>query len=88
MVFIALLDPVFNLRAKPTVEPHERRYVDISYINSAGYVHQYNTERLHSAIGYVTPLDKLNGRAGQIFAERDAKLAQAREARRRNRATG
>ena len=48
----------------------------------ADYVHYYNTERLHSAIGYVTPLDKLHGRAEQIFAERDAKLAQAREARR------
>lgn len=52
------------------------------------YVHQYNTERLHSAIGYITPLDKLQGRAEQIFAERDVKLADARQARRRNRATG
>lgn len=52
------------------------------------YVHQYNTERLHSAIGYITPLDKLQGRAEQIFAERDAKLADARQSRRRNRATG
>jgi putative transposase len=54
----------------------------------AGYVHQYNTKRLHSAIGYVTPLDKLHGRAEQIFAEREAKLADAREARRRSRAAG
>ena len=53
-----------------------------------GYVHQYNTERLHSAIGYITPLDKLQGRAEQIFAERDAKLADARQARRRSRQTG
>ncbi len=51
----------------------------------AGYVHQYNTERLHSAIGYVAPLDKLHGWAEQIFAERDAKLADARQARRRSR---
>ena len=54
----------------------------------AGYVHQYNTERLHSAIGYITPLDKLHGRAEQIFAARDAKLADARQARRRSRMTG
>ncbi|MFQ5918046.1 MAG: IS3 family transposase [Candidatus Binatia bacterium] len=54
----------------------------------AGYVRQYNTERLHSAIGYITPLDKLQGRAEQIFAERDAKLADAREARRQNRMAG
>jgi len=53
-----------------------------------GYVHQYNTERLHSAIGYITPLDKLQGRADKIFAERDAKLADARQVRRRNRQTG
>jgi len=50
-----------------------------------GYVHQYNTERFHSAIGYITPQDKLQGRAEQIFAARDAKLAKARDARRRHR---
>ena len=49
------------------------------------YVHQYNTERYHSALGYITPWDKLRGRAQQIFAARDAKLTQAREARRRRR---
>jgi transposase InsO family protein len=52
------------------------------------YVHQYNTKRLHSAIGYITPADKLQGRAEQIFAQRDAKLAAAREERKRNRMAG
>ena len=46
------------------------------------FVAHYNTVRLHSAIGYVTPLDKLEGRADAILAERDRKLAAAREARR------
>jgi putative transposase len=46
------------------------------------YVEQYNTVRLHSAIGYVTPKDKLEGRAAQILAARDAKLEAARQARR------
>jgi putative transposase len=45
------------------------------------YVEQYNTVRLHSAIGYVTPKDKLEGREQTIFAERDRKLEAAREKR-------
>jgi hypothetical protein len=45
-------------------------------------VEHYNTVRLHSAIGYVTPKDKLEGREIVIFAERDRKLTEAREGRR------
>jgi putative transposase len=45
------------------------------------FVEHYNNVRLHSAIGYITPKDKLEGRAEIIFAMRDSKLAQAREAR-------
>jgi putative transposase len=43
-----------------------------------GYVEHYNAARLHSAIGYVTPADKLAGREPVIFAERDRKLDDAR----------
>ena len=49
------------------------------------FVEEYNHERLHSAIGYVTPADKLAGREQAIFAERDQKLTSARERRARNR---
>jgi transposase InsO family protein len=49
------------------------------------FVAHYNNERLHSAIGYVTPKDKLEGRAEMIHAQRDAKLAAAREARKAKR---
>jgi transposase InsO family protein len=45
------------------------------------FVEHYNQVRLHSAIGYVTPADKLAGREQAIFAERDRKLALARERR-------
>lgn len=45
------------------------------------FVEYYNGERLHSAIGYVTPTDKLNGREPIIFAERRCKLAGARKRR-------
>jgi len=52
------------------------------------YVEHYNHARLHSAIGYLTPADKLNGLAEVVFAERDRKLEEARGRRRGdNRAT-
>jgi len=47
----------------------------------SGYVEHYNTVRLHSAIGYVAPADKLAGREEAIFTERDRKLEQARQQR-------
>ena len=47
----------------------------------ADYVLHYNTVRLHSAIGYITPKDKLDGREKEIFDERDRKLAEVREQR-------
>ena len=43
--------------------------------------------RLHSAIGYVTPKDKLDGNDQAIFAARDRKLAEARERRKQLRQT-
>jgi putative transposase len=46
------------------------------------YIVYYNTVRLHSAIGYLTPADKLAGRSELIWAERKRKLAEA-EARRK-----
>ena len=51
----------------------------------ADFVRRYNTERLHSAIGYITPADKLQGRAEAIQAERQRKLIAAREARKQQR---
>jgi transposase InsO family protein len=51
------------------------------------YVAHYNNVRLHSAIGYVTPKDRLEGRHRQIGDERDRKLADARERRKQMRQT-
>ena len=47
------------------------------------FVEEYNSERLHSAIGYVTPKVKLEGREQEIFDLRDRRLEAAREQRRR-----
>src|SRR5262249_55536948 len=51
----------------------------------ARYVEHYNTVRWHSAIGYVPPLGKLEGREQAIFAARDRKLEAARERGRQKR---
>ena len=66
-----------------------RKKVPLSLLDArrvvADYVHHYNNVRLHSAIGYVTPADKLAGREKEIFAERDRKLQRARDERKARR---
>ena len=52
------------------------------------FVEEYNTRRLHSAIGYVTPHDRLEGRHTQIWEERDRKLEAARARRAAKREQG
>ncbi len=47
----------------------------------SAYVEHYNYERLHSAIGYVPPMAKLEGRDGQIWEERKRKLMEAKKKR-------
>ncbi|MFZ4791029.1 MAG: hypothetical protein ACOYMW_09090 [Candidatus Competibacteraceae bacterium] len=48
---------------------------------ASNYVGEYNTVRLHSALGYITPIDQMEGQAMAIFAERRRKLSEARTAR-------
>lgn len=48
------------------------------------FVDHYNNERLHSAIAYVAPRDKLQGRAPQILEERRRKLELARQLRKQH----
>jgi len=46
-----------------------------------GFVEHYNNNRLHSAIGYIAPFDKLVGNEHRIMEQRNNKLAAARIAR-------
>jgi len=49
------------------------------------YIDNYNNVRLNSAIGYIAPTVKLEGREKQVFKERDEKLEAARDMRKSNR---
>lgn len=65
------------IRPKVLVSPQDA----VSEIKN--FVDTYNNVRLHSSIGYVTPKDKLEGRAEEIIRQRQTKLNQAREFRRK-----
>ena len=77
----------FNSTVKQeSIRPQAPASVEEARLVVGGFINRYNTVRLHSAIGYVTPLDQLEGRADVIHAERDRKLAKARENRAHRRA--
>jgi hypothetical protein len=48
-------------------------------------VDHYNTVRLHSAIGFITPADMLAGKQAEIHAARDRKLDEERQLRQKRR---
>jgi putative transposase len=62
-------------RAAPETVDEARRVV-------SNFVQHYNEVRLHSALGYITPTDKLAGLEKVIADERDRKLQEARQRRR------
>ena len=67
---------------KTTIRPACPQSLDEARALMARFADHYNNERLHSAIGYVTPADKLAGREKEIWTARDKKLEAARELRR------
>jgi hypothetical protein len=77
--------PFFDLTTKRKQSASVPLSLDLARRIVGKYIEQYNTVRLHSAIGYVTPSDKLNGRDQEIFKERNKKLGEAREQRKQKR---
>jgi putative transposase len=65
-----------------TIRPNTPETIDEARELVGRFVRQYNHDRLHSAIGFVTPADMLAGRAAEIWATRDRKLEAARARRR------
>jgi cytochrome c1 len=68
------------------IRPRVALSLDEARAQITGYIAYYNDERLHSAIEYIAPKDKLEGREEQIFKDRDRKLEAARAARKSKRA--
>lgn len=67
------------------IRPSSPQTVEEAIKRVRDYVDHYNNHRLHSAIGYVTPADKLAGRAKEINAQRDRRLEEARAKRKQKR---
>ena len=65
-----------------TIRPKAPASLDEARRLVAGFVAYYNQQRLHSAIGFITPADMLAGRAEAIWTVRDQKLEAARARRR------
>ena len=68
-----------------TIRPKAPESLDEAIRVVTEFVEHYNNVRLHGALGYVTPADKLAGRETAIFAERDRKLEAARDRRQQRR---
>ena len=64
------------IRPKTPLSVEEARTTVGNFIDG-----EYNTRRLHSAIGYVTPKDRLEGRHEAVWKGRDRKLEAARQRR-------
>lgn len=67
------------------IRPSSPRTIEEAMKRVTDYVEHYNNVRLHSAIDYVTPADKLAGRAKEIVEARYRELEAAREKRRTKR---
>ena len=76
------LERWFQTLKVTTIRPIPPESLDDARRMVAGFVAYYNHERLHSAIGFITPADMLAGHAEAIWTVRTRQLAAARTRRR------
>lgn len=67
---------------KATVRAVQPRGIEHAQTMIADFMRHYNETRLHSSLGYTTPLAAMNGEQEAIFAARRLKLQDARSRRR------
>jgi transposase InsO family protein len=67
-----------------TIRPQAPGSLAEARLRVADFVTYYNTQRLHSAIGYVTPTVKLEGLEQEVWTARELKLKAARARRRQH----
>jgi putative transposase len=67
------------------IDPNTPLYLEEAKRVTDDFIACYNGARLHSAMGYISPHDRLAGRLDHTHAERDQKLEAARLSRKLNR---
>lgn len=67
----------FHRTLKENIRPQQLGDIEYAKKHMSTYIQIYNEVRLHSAIGYITPSDKLQGNDQFIFNQRKRKLQDA-----------
>jgi len=63
------------------IRPSQPRNLEEARASITSFIEDYNYRRLHSAIGYVSPYDKLLGLDAELKIERARKLTAAKDMR-------
>lgn len=88
---VSLIQVLYSSTPSPRHNNTEKKHPDETFFIAGSFgllsrwKRHWESVRLHSAIGYISPADKLAGRDRVIFKERDRKLEEARELRKQKR---
>ena len=82
---LSQFNPFFQSLKKECIRPKTPLSLEDARRIVGQFVDTYNNQRLHSAIGYITPWDKLAVRAEEISHDRERKLMKERLKRKEGR---